>query len=410
MKNIKTQLLAVLLGALILFLEQSCSKNNTFIDEPTPTSSNATCENGFAGVFPCNDYDLLAHITLEELRGGSDGNDSWGWTDPVSGKEYALMCTSIGVSFVDISNPIDPILVGNLPTATSNSLWRDVKVYNDYAFVVSEASGHGMQVFDLSRLRNVTSPPEVFTDDVHYTQFGNAHNIVINEDSGFAYAVGTNTFGGGPHFVNIQDPLNPTPAGGYSNDSYSHDAQVVTYNGPDADYSGSEILIGSNENEVVIVDVTDKNNPTNISSISYSNIGFTHQGWFTEDQKYFILGDETDEINYNTRTRTLVFDFTDLDNPIFHMQHLGPTTSIDHNVYVKGNLLYQANYTSGIRIIDISNLETNTMTEIGFFDTYPENNSTSFHGAWNVYPYFESGNIIISDIERGLFIIRKNGS
>jgi len=410
MKNIKTQLLAVLLGTLILFLEQSCSKNNTLIDEPTPTSSNATCENGFAGVFPCNDYDLLAHITLEELRGGSDGNDSWGWTDPVSGKEYALMCTSIGVSFVDISNPIDPILVGNLPTATNNSLWRDVKVYNDYAFVVSEASGHGMQVFDLSRLRNVTSPPEVFTDDAHYTQFGNAHNIVINEDSGFAYAVGTNTFGGGPHFVNIQDPLNPTPAGGYSNDSYSHDAQVVTYNGPDADYSGSEILIGSNENEVVIVDVTDKNNPTNISSISYSNIGFTHQGWFTEDQKYFILGDETDEINYNTRTRTLVFDFTDLDNPIFHMQHLGPTTSIDHNVYVKGNLLYQANYTSGIRIIDISNLETNTMTEIGFFDTYPENNSTSFHGAWNVYPYFESGNIIISDIERGLFIIRKNGS
>ena len=410
MKNIKTQLLAVLLGTLILFLEQSCSKNNTFIDEPTPTSSNATCENGFAGVFPCNDYDLLAHITLEELRGGSDGNDSWGWTDPISGKEYALMCTSIGVSFVDISNPIDPILVGNLPTATMSSIWRDVKVYNDHAFIVSEAPGHGMQVFDLSRLRDVTSAPENFTEDVLYTQFGNAHNIVINEDTGFAYAVGTNTFGGGPHFVNIQDPLNPTSAGGYSNDSYSHDAQVVTYNGPDTDYSGSEILIGSNENEVVIVDVTDKNNPTNISSISYSNIGFTHQGWFTEDQKYFILGDETDEINYNTRTRTLVFDFTDLDNPIFHMQHLGPTTSIDHNVYVKGNLLYQANYTSGIRIIDISNIETNTMTEIGFFDTYPENNSTSFHGAWNVYPYFESGNIIISDIERGLFIIRKNGS
>ena len=257
-----------------------------------------------------------------------------------------------------------------------------------------------MQVFDLSRLRDVTSAPENFTEDALYTQFGNAHNIVINEDTGFAYAVGTNTFGGGPHFVNIQDPLNPTSAGGYSNDSYSHDAQVVTYNGPDTDYSGSEILIGSNENEVVIVDVTDKNNPTNITSISYSNIGFTHQGWFTEDQKYFILGDETDEINYNTRTRTLVFDFTDLDNPIFHMQHLGPTTSIDHNVYVKGNLLYQANYTSGIRIIDISNIETNTMTEIGFFDTYPENNSTSFHGAWNVYPYFESGNIIISDIER----------
>ncbi|WP_347923641.1 choice-of-anchor B family protein [Pontimicrobium sp. SW4] len=411
MKNIKTPFLTVLLGTFILVFQQSCSKNNTFNDNnPTPNITNVICENGFAGVFPCNDYDLLAHITLEELKGGIEGNDSWGWTDSATGKEYALMCTSSGVSFVDISNPIDPILVGILPTATTNSSWRDVKVYNDHAFVVSEASGHGMQVFDLSRLRDVTSAPETFTEDARYTQFGNAHNIVINEDTGFAYAVGTNTYNGGPHFVNIQNPTNPTSAGGYGNDSYSHDAQVVTYNGPDTDYANSEILIGSNENEVVIVDVTDKNNPTNISSISYSNIGFTHQGWFTEDQKYFILGDETDEINYNTRTRTLVFDFTDLDNPTFHMQHLGPTTSIDHNVYVKGDLLYQANYTSGVRIIDISDIENSIITEVGSFDTYPENNSTSFHGAWNVYPYFASGNIIISDIERGLFIIRKSGS
>lgn len=407
MKNLKAPILGVLLSTLIIL---SCSKNNSNDDNPTPNANNNTCQNGFAGIFPCNDYDLMAHMSLTDLKGGSDGNDSWGWTDNVTGKEYALVCSSNGVSFVDVSNPVDPILVGNLPTATTNSIWRDVKVYNDHAFIVSEANSHGMQVFDLSRLRDVASPPEVFTEDAHYTQFGNAHNIVINEDSGFAYAVGTNTYNGGPHFVNIQDPKNPVAAGGYSNDSYSHDAQVVTYNGPDADYNGSEILIGSNENEVVIVDVTDKNNPVNISKISYSNIGFTHQGWFTEDQKYFILGDEIDEVDFNTRTRTIVFDFTDLDNPVFHMQHLGPTNAIDHNVYVKGDLLYQANYTAGVRIIDISDIETKTMTELGFFDTYPENNSTSFHGAWNVYPYFASGNIIVSDIERGLFIIRKSGS
>lgn len=211
------------------------------------------------------------------------------------------MCTAVGVSFVDISNPTEPVLIGTLPTATTSSSWRDVKVYSDHAFVVSEAPGHGMQVFDLSRLSNVTTPPETFNEDAYYTQFGNAHNIVINEDTGFAYAVGTSTFNGGPHFVNIQDPVNPVSAGGYGNDSYSHDAQVVTYNGPDTDYIGHEILIGSNENEIVIVDVTDKNNPVNISNVSYTNIGFTHQGWFTENQKYFILGDELDEINYNTK-------------------------------------------------------------------------------------------------------------
>jgi len=411
MKNLKTWFSFVLFGTFILFIQQSCSKNNTPIENNSiPNTTNAICDNGFAGVFPCNDYDLMAHMTLEDLKGGTDGNDSWGWTDPISGKEYALMCTSSGVSFVDISNPLEPILIGTLPTATSNSVWRDVKTYNNHAFVVSEAPEHGMQVFDLTRLRNVTTTPETFTEDARYTQFGDAHNIVINEDTGFAYAVGTNTYNGGPHFINIQDPTNPTAAGGYSNDSYSHDAQVVTYIGPDADYAGSEILIGSNENEIVIVDITDKNNPINVSNISYPDIGFTHQGCFTTDQKYFILGDETDERDYNTKTRTIVFDFTDLDNPTFHMQYLGPTYSIDHNVYVKNNLLYQANYTSGIRVIDISNIDNSTMTEVGFFDTFPENNDTSFNGAWNVYPYFESGNIIISDIERGLFIIRKSGS
>jgi len=121
------------------------------------------CVNGFAGVFPCNDYDLMAHIPISELGGaGAEGNDSWGWTDPTTGKEYALVGTTTGSAFVDISNPLNPILLGTLPTASINSLWRDIKVYNNYAFVVADnASAHGMQVFDLTRLRNVANPPEV---------------------------------------------------------------------------------------------------------------------------------------------------------------------------------------------------------------------------------------------------------
>ena len=97
------------------------------------------------------------------------------------------------------------------------------------------------------------------------------------------------------HFVNISDPVNPSAAGGYGASGYTHDAQVVTYNGPDADYAGREILIGANENFVVIVDITDKANPVRISQLQYSNLSYTHQGWFTEDQRYFLLGDEGDE-------------------------------------------------------------------------------------------------------------------
>ena len=365
------------------------------------------CINGLANGHPCNGFDLMSQIPIDVLGGaGAEGNDSWGWTDPETGKEYALVGTSTNAAFVDITDASDPILLGFLPTATTNSQWRDIKTYNNHAFVVSEATGHGMQVFDLTRLRNVSNPPETFTADALYTGFGSAHNIVINEDSGFAYAVGSDTFDGGPHFVNIQNPTSPTAAGGYAADSYSHDAQVVTYNGPDGDYTGREILIGSNENEVVIVDVTDKENPTQISTIAYNNIGYTHQGWFTENMEYFLLGDEVDEIDFGINSRTIVFDFNDLDNPIFHMEYLGPTAAIDHNGYVVGNTFYMANYSAGVRAIDISNIASGTMTEIGFIDTYIPDDNTAFNGAWNIYPFFESGNIVVSDIDGGLFIVR----
>jgi choice-of-anchor B domain-containing protein len=265
-----------------------------------------------------------------------------------------------------------------------------------------------MQVFDLTRLRTVTNPPETFTADATYNEFGSAHNIFINENSGYAYVVGSNTFSGGPHFINIQNPTSPVAAGGYASDAYSHDVQVVNYDGPDADHSGKEILIGSNENEVVIVDVSDKSNPIQISRIDYSNIGYTHQGWFTENMEYFLLGDELDEINFGVNSRTIVFNFSDLDNPIFHMTYEGPTGAIDHNGYIVGNTFYIANYSAGMRAVDISGIASGIMVETGFIDTFPTHNNTSFNGAWNIYPFFESGNIVISDIEGGLFIAKAN--
>lgn len=398
----------------------ACSPDDPITNVSPPLSNDEAfpgltlCENGLAGIYPCNGYDLLSTVNLFTL-GGIRGNDSWGWTDPQTGKEYVLIGTDANSSFVDISDPVNPIYLGSLPTATVVSNWRDIKVYQNHAFIVSEAPGHGMQVFDLTRLRNVTNPPEVFTADALYTGFGSAHNIVINEDSGFAYAVGAMTlddtifsFDGGPHFVNIQNPTNPVAAGGYPNDAYSHDAQVVTYNGPDTEHVGKEILIGSNTNEVVIIDISDKNNPIQISTIDYSNIGYTHQGWFTEDQRYFIVGDELDEIDFGFNSRSIVFDLSDLDNPSVSMSYTGPTPAIDHNGYTKGDTFFLANYTAGVRMLDIENIGSNQIQEIGYFDTYPLNDNATFDGVWNVYPYFESGNIVVSDINSGLFIIRKS--
>ncbi|GAB5398612.1 MAG: hypothetical protein Aureis2KO_01970 [Aureisphaera sp.] len=364
------------------------------------------CEGGIAGAFPCDGYDLQGRITNTTMGAGG-ANDSWGWTDPQDGKEYGIIGLTNGTAFIDMSDPTNPIYLGKLPTHTSSSTWRDVKVYQNHAFIVSEAGGHGMQVFDLTRLRSVASPPETFTEDAHEDSFGSAHNIVINEETGYAYPVGTSLFNGGPIFLNIQDPTNPIFEGGYSLDAYSHDAQMVVYNGPDTEHVGKEIMIGSNANEVVVVDITDKTNPIPLASTNYPNVGYTHQGWFTEDQTYFILGDEGDESDFGFNTRTIVFDMTDLDNPLYDFAYLGDTAAIDHNGYVVGDKFYLSNYSAGMRVLDISDLANDNITLLGYFDTFPANTNTNFSGAWNVYPFFASGNIVISG-DAGFTIVKES--
>jgi len=373
------------------------------------------CAGGYAGEYPCSNYDLLSNIpvsTLANSSGNPEGSDVWGWTDSETGKEYAIAAMTNSTAFVDITDPINPVFLGRLNSNAGNNYWRDVKIYGNYAFIVADNVGnHGMQVFDLTRLRDITSP-ETLSPDVVYNDVTSCHNIVINEATAVAYLVGCNNYSGGPNFVDISDPLNPTSLGGYSLDGYTHDAQVITYNGPDTEYTGKEILVGSNANKVVILDVTDKSNIIKITEFDYPQIGYTHQGWFTDDQRFFLLGDETDEQNFGINTRTLVFDFQDLDNPTQIDTYYGASSAIDHNGYVQGTEFFMASYRAGMRVLDISNIggTDNQLTEIGYFDTYPQNNGTAFNGAWSVYPYFASGNIIINDIERGLFVVRKSGT
>ncbi len=367
------------------------------------------CVGGFAGAYPCENVDLMELLPLTSI-GGGNGNDVWGWTDPMTGKEYALMGRSSGTAFVDVSNPAASVYLGNLPTHSGNSTWRDIKVYQNHAFIVSEATNHGLQVFDLTQLRNVVNPPVTFTETAFYGHFGRAHNIAINELTGFAYAVGsrqgTETCGAGLHMVNIQNPAAPTFAGCFSADGYTHDTQCVIYSGPDTTHVGKEICFNSNEDTLTIVDVTNKAAPIQISRTPYAGSGYTHQGWLTEDQRYFLLDDELDEQNFGHNTRTRIWDLTDLEVPSVLGFFSSPVGSIDHNQYVKGNFVYQANYRGGLRILSLDDIESGTLTQAGFFDIYPASDTASFNGAWSVYPFFASGNVLISGIEQGLFVVR----
>ena len=366
------------------------------------------CVGGMADIYPCQNVELLSFMPLADIGGGS-GNDIWGWTDSLDGKEYALMGRSSGTSFVDISDPENPVYLGDLPSHNGvSSNWRDIKVYADHAFIVSEATGHGIQVFDLTELRSVITPPVTFSETVHFAGFGNAHNIVINEDTGFAYGVGTSTCSGGLHMVNIQNPLSPVDAGCFSDDGYTHDAQCVVYNGPDATHAGREICFNANEDTLTIVDVEDKNNPVQLSRTGYVGANYTHQGWLTENQEYFLLNDELDETGDGVNTTTYIWDVTDLDNPVNIGNYVASNPSSDHNLYILGNLVYESNYRSGLRILDISDVANANLAEIAYFDVYPEDDNAGAGGlgTWSNYPYFSSGVIIVSSIDRGLFMVR----
>jgi choice-of-anchor B domain-containing protein len=379
------------------------------------------------GAFPCSRVDLLSFFTNDEIGGGlavgtGRGSDVWGWTDPMTRREYVIAGLEVGTSFIDITDPKRPVYLAHLPTSASNFLiWRDIKVYQDHAFIVAESVNHGMQVLDLTTLRNLdrAGAPHILTADAHYTGFLRAHNIAINEDSGFAYAVGQrdDAFGciSSMHMIDIREPTNPTFAGCYEDDGYIHDTHCVIYGGPDARFTGREICVASSHppspapapaNRVAIVDVTDKSNPVTLSRAFYPNPspGISHQGWLLDGHRYYLHGHEAGAPRNPQGID--IFDLADLTNP----QHIGffesPVQSTHHNLYQRGRYVFQSNYSSGLRVYDIRDVADGVLREVGFFDVYPPHDDPGFGlGTWSNYPWFKSGVVAVHGYQ-GLWIVK----
>ena len=368
--------------------------------------------------FACDGVDFYARLAPTELGAPPLAgcptraclNDLWGWTDPLTGREYALVGVSNGTAFVDVTVPAAPRRLGVLPTATSPSTWRDVKTYGTTAYVVSEAFGHGLQVFDLRRLRRLGEDPDrVFQPDARITDFGSTHNVVVDEDAGRVIAVG-GACGSGLQTYTLEDPLAPAFAGCSGGTGYIHDAQCLVYDGPDPDYAGRNVCVGFNNDSVFVLDATDPANVTRIATGVYPGSRYAHQGWLTDDRRYLLINDEADEGDTADRTRTILFDVQDLDDPEFLGFYLNPsTTTVDHNLYVRGRLAYQANYNNGLRILNLARVGRAQLREVAFFDTFPgppDGFQDPFDGAWSVYPFFESGTVVVSDQIYGLFVLR----
>jgi len=438
-----------------------------------PAQAAAACTDGVATVgsgdtavpYPCLRIDLMSHLSIPELGGTDDDtagknnavSDIWGWISDPNGdpddfsdddgdeRQFAIVGLYCSTAFVEITDPANPVLIGTLADHTElaggscyeapvapkrgaqkmheeeGAVWRDIKVINDYAYIVSDHENAGLQVFDLSKLLiDPATAPIDFAEDAPKDNasedaFGNAHNVFTyqgKDDKPYAVVVGstqtvgkacTGTGEGGPLFYDLTDPLNPMYAGRYCGDGYTHDIQCVVYSGPDTDHTGDEICLASNEDTLTIFDATNKSAFVQLARETYAGASYTHQGWLDAEQTYFYLNDELDERTYGFPTRTMVWDVSDLDNPSMVEEYLSPVTTIDHNNYVIGDYLYQSNYTSGLRILDIS--DRDDPYQKAFFDTHTGGDGLQFDGSWSNYAWYPNGIVAVSDISDGLYVL-----
>jgi choice-of-anchor B domain-containing protein len=386
----------------------------------------ANCVQGFAGPHPCRNVDLLGHVALDQLssRPGTMSN-LWGFVDRNDNREYAVVGVSNGTAVIDVTNPQAPREVGTVPG--NSSLWREVKVlqffdapanrYRAYAYLSTEAV-QGMQVLDLSGLPNSVTLANTISE------YQTSHTLYVsNIDHGtcealpgrtpFLYIAGANRNGGSFLIFSLANPAAPQlvtqapPGTGYMHDStslYLTDNRTAQC---DQGHNPCEVLVDFNESTVDLWDVTNKSNPVRLSATGYPSARYTHSGWFTADQRAIIVHDELDELRIaGQSTQIYTLEIDDLRAPSIVTSYVGPGTTTDHNGYTKGDRYYVSHYKRGLVVFDVSN--PRVLREVGNLDTFlqPASDAAGTDGAWGVYPFLPSGNILISDIDNGLFVLR----
>jgi len=388
----------------------------------------SSCSGGMAAEYPCQGIDFMSRVALSSFPGSpASASNLWGYVDLDDNREYAVIGLRNGTGVVDVTDAANPVIVGHI--AGVNSQWRELKVYqfwnatvnrwDAYAYVTTEGSGGGIQIIDLTQLPNSVSLAGTWTgvSTSHTDQISNINFTTNVSNSAFPpilYISGANT--GGLRFVSLANPTSLTEVGFWTG-TYSHD----TYPHVFTDARANQCAPGHNPCEVVfsfagtaglkIIDVTNKSAPVTLSTLTYSQLGYVHSGWISQEDingDYIFLHDELDEQNFGLNSTIRTINITNLTAPTVSNLYTGPTLAIDHNGYTIGNKFYFSNYTRGIGILDVTN--PNAPVQLGYFDTYPTTNGATFAGAWGVYPYLPSGNILIADIQRGLIVVREQSA
>lgn len=388
----------------------------------------ANCTQGLASQFPCRNVSFLSQIPLTGFSGNpASAANLWGFVDLNDNREYAVIGLRNGTSVVDVTDGANPRIVGHV---TGNaSAWREVKVYQfrdnaanryrAYAYITTEAPTSGVQVIDLSGLPNSVSLANTISDTgrqhtLYISNVDYGTNVALAGREAFLYVAGADVNLGAWRVYSLANPaqpqlITPAPVGTqYMHDStslYITDSRTAQC---DQGHNPCEVLVDFNENSVDLWDVTNKSAPVRLSSTTYPNVQYTHSGWPTEDQRHVIFHDELEEIRQGLSTRIYTMNLDNLRAPVISTSYTGPTTTTDHNGYTKGNRYYVSHYRRGLMIFDASN--PTQLRELGTFDTFlaPAADTAGTDGAWGVYPFLPSGNVLISDITNGLFVLRDN--
>ena len=326
------------------------------------------------------------------------GNDTtlanvWGYTAP-DGAEYALVGQSYGLSIIGLTGQNFMRELAHIQGFPS--IWREVRTYQNLAYVVCEQGNDGLIIIDLQHLpdsapyRHVYPPIPLRTND----SLRRVHTIHIDTTTGRLFALGSNAGGACWYDLN-QNPWQPQLLGHTDLNIYVHDAHAQ---GPQL-YT-ADMIEGT-------VSVHDLSNPQQAQTLARFETPkrLSHNIWPTDSAGIILV---TDERPGSWLTAYNVANLNDVREICRWREgeQGGDTASISHNVHTLNDFAFVAHYTSGLVVLDAK--RPHNLAEVARYDSYRGPQRTGFFGAWGVYPYLASGRILVSDINTGLHVLQAN--
>ena len=330
-------------------------------------------------------------INIEKNPGdnwvGNIYNEVWGFVQ--NGHEFAVIGSTQGTHIFDVTDPENSIIVASINGGSTSSqvVHRDFHTFQGYLYAVAdEMDSSTLQIIDIKNLPNSFSV--VYDSNDLITR---SHNIFIDEANATMYSCG-GKINGSPNnlsLISLDDPENPVLISQYNNQGYVHDIFVKNNIG----------YLNCAENGFHIVDFSQPTSPVTLGSLTdYPFKGYNHSGWLSENNIY-VFADENHGYKLKVCDVSNVNDIQVLSTILSEVDE----NSIAHNIIINGNLLYVSHYYDGLWIWDIS--DPQNVTYVTSYDTYPLENGNSYKGAWGVYPFLPSGNILVSDMQFGLFVL-----